>query len=48
MKEYENANKVGSHEKVSLLCACMNPLRQTSIFCGDNKGFVHVIDISKS
>lgn len=48
MKEYENAQKQGPHEKISLLCACPNPFRQSQVFCGDNKGFIHVIDISKS
>ena len=48
MKEYENAYKQGSHERYRILCACVNPLRQTQVFCGDNKGFIHIVDISKS
>ena len=33
--------------KISLTCWCTNPIRPSIIYCGDNKGYVHVIDVNK-
>jgi hypothetical protein len=33
--------------KIALTSVCRNPIRASQIFCGDNRGYVHVVDINK-
>lgn len=39
--------RVDDELKIALTCCCTNPFRPNIIYCGDNKGYVHAIDVNK-
>ncbi|CAI2364164.1 unnamed protein product [Moneuplotes crassus] len=47
-KLIQDRSKPSIHDKVALTCVCNNPIRQSQIFCGDNQGFVHIVEINRA
>ena len=45
--EYRHLARTAHEHQIALTCCCPNPIRPNLIFCGDNKGYIHVIDVQR-